>query len=344
VHIPGPTALRAIAASAVILLGSFSTPASAAAATASYELSDQSVLAVAVAEGDVEIKTWDRTTVRADWTDGEPVTAARDQQNVPAVLRIQAQTVMEGTSRADVVAASLPLEDFPLTGVDPGRHDLVQIGSTSATPVHLSITIPATTRLLYLRVMHGDLNLSDYRGTSVVYAGNATVSFDRVGGDAFVQALNGHFYATDSNFNRLRARTNRGELVFERCHIKQIEASTLTGAIVYDNGTFEPGLAHFESDRGNIALGVNGNAQLIAHSEGGRVFSMLGARTDGATSDARDARAQLGTGGLVVSASTSRGNVYLYDGSLADRRTIQAAWRPVHQALVAKRRAPLGRR
>jgi hypothetical protein len=112
----------------------------------------------------------------------------------------------------------------------------------------------------------------------------------------------------------------------------------LTGTIVYDNGTFEPGLAHFESDRGNIALGVNGNAQVLAHTIDGRTYSMFGERgvADGASGDTRT---QVGSGGLVVSASTSRGNVYLYNGSLADRRSLNPAWRPLHQALVDKRRS-----
>jgi len=339
VHTPRPAALRAIAASAFFVLGLLGCPAPARAATASFDVSDQSVVRVQLTDADVDIKTWDRNTVKADWTDGDPIVTGRMLQAVPPVLRIQEQAVMEGTSRADAVAATLPLEDFPLAGVDPGQHDTVAIRETATTaPVHLTLTIPASTRVLFLQVQHGDLHLSDYHGTSIVYAGNTRVSFERVGGDAFVQPLNGYFYAADSTFNNLRVRSNRGELVFERCHIKQIEASTLTGTIVYDNGTFEPGLAHFESDRGNIALGVNGNAQLIAHTVDGRTYSMLGTHAPGEGTSG-DTRTQLGAGGLIVSASTARGNVYVYDGSLADRRSLQAAWRPVHQALIGKRRS-----
>src|SRR5665213_2870012 len=50
--------------------------------------------------------------------------------------------------------------------------------------------------------------------------------------------------------------------VFERCRSKQIEATSVTGSIVYDGGAFDPGLARFESQSGNIALGVTSSAQL----------------------------------------------------------------------------------
>ncbi len=91
-------------------------------------------------------------------------------------------------------------------------------------------------------------------------------------------------------------------MFFEHCAAAQIQASSLTGSIIYDNGTFTPGLAHFESQRGSVALGVaNGNAQITAHSDSGRVFN--------------EAQGFV-RGGPVVTATSGSGAVLYYRGSL----------------------------
>jgi hypothetical protein len=328
-------------ASVVFLLAQLVWPATAGAAASSFDVGDQALVQIALPEADLSIKTWDRNTVKVEGADADAVLATRGVSPIPPIIRIPAQAVVEGETRADAVAATLPPEDFPIGLSAAGPHDAIRIvpaaGAQTATPPRLTVTIPASTRMLFVRVMHGSLAVNDYHGTSIIYTGNTALTLAHVGGDAFMQATNGVVRMSDSSFNLLRARTNRAELIFERCHIRQIDATTLTGAIVYDNGTFEPGLAHFESDRGNIALGVNGNAQLVAHSDEGRVFSMLpGGHPEGISGDEH---AQIGAGGLVVSASTGRGNVYLYEGALAGRRSEQSAWRPVHQALNGKRAA-----
>jgi hypothetical protein len=333
--------LRSVAASVVFLLAQLGWPATAGAAASSFDVGDQALVQIVLPEADLSIKTWDRNTVKVEGPDADAVLVTRGLSPVQSVVRIPALTVIEGETRADAVAATLQPEDFPIGVSAPGLHDAINIGPAAPAnpqlPPRVTVTIPATTRKLFVRVTHGLLALNDYHGTSIIYTGNAAVTLTHVGGDAFVQANNAVVNMNDSNFNLLRARTNRAELIFERCHVRQIDATTLTGAIVYDNGTFEPGLAHFESDRGNIALGVNGNAQLVAHSDPGRVFSTFpGGHPEGITGEER---AQVGTGGLVVSASTGSGNVYLYDGALAGRHSDQSAWRPVHQALNGKRAA-----
>ena len=62
-------------------------------------------------------------------------------------------------------------------------------------------------------------------------------------------------------------------MTFRGCTSHQIEASSKYGSIVYDNGKFQPGLARFESDHGNVALGVRGGAQIGAHSGSGHIVS-----------------------------------------------------------------------
>ncbi len=245
--------------------------------------------------------------------------------------------------------ATLLPEDFPVPKLRPGLHDVVRIAEdTPPVPPgrplptdHLTVTIPETTGLVNIRSGRGAVMLRDYHGTTIASAARGRVVFENVSGDAFVQPLGGHFYAVDSVFDRLRIRSNRADEVFDACRVKQIEATTLTGNIIFDNGVFEPGLARFESDRGSIALGVSGGAQLGAHTDDGHVLSALPAEPspDALGRDDAEGAQLVGGGGPLVNASSVHGDLFLYNGSLADRRpeALPPAWRPMLDLLAANR-------
>jgi hypothetical protein len=345
VHVSPFGAVRSIAAGVLFALGVAFAPASAAAASATYDVGAHAVVQIGARTGNITVRTWDRASVLAEW-DGKPFAPSHEVRSFgPRSMPIPPRTVPEYRSPSGaLIMATLPPEDFPMPALSAGLHDFVRIveskppGDAPPGDAHLTVTIPATTELLVIKINGGTLQLTNFHGTSVLFSGSAHVTYDAVGGDAFVQALNGYFYAVDSDFNRLRARTNRADLVFEHCNAKQIDASTLTGNIDYDDGTFSPGLARFGSDRGDIALGVDGDAQLDAHTEGGRVRSMLNVPfmpiPGGGVTDISQIA---GRGGPIVNASTLGGNVYFYTGSIAELRPGGAGWRGVRTTLISKR-------
>jgi len=350
VHYPGRRISRTIAAWAVYLLGFFIAPSIAGATVLEFPVGDQAFVHVNGRQAIITVKTWDRNAVQVDWPDGEPFTAFKGSQNwIGAPVPIPGRPVKEKISPGNFVDAALPSEEFPITGVAIGLHDSIRIKEDAPPPdlvrsttdfSHVTVTIPTSAKIVELQDGRGDVFLSDYRGNTFVSGGGARVVLTNVSGDAFVQSMFGHLYALDSNFDHLRARSNGADLVFERCHIKQIEASTLTGSIVYDNGSFEPGLARFESDRGNVALGVSGNAQLGAHVQDGHIFSTFSGRS--AVTGANDGSAVVGNGGPLVNATSAHGNVYMYEGSIVDRRGLASDWRNVTATLVSKRRQHQG--
>ncbi|MGR4064670.1 MAG: hypothetical protein ACLQPV_04405, partial [Vulcanimicrobiaceae bacterium] len=78
--------------------------------------------------------------------------------------------------------------------------------------------------------------------------------------------------------------------------------------------SFQPGLARFESQRGNVALGVgSGTASFGAHSAQGRVVNAY----DGRGADAS---------APVVTATSQTGNVLLYRGSARDNLQRMQQW------------------
>ncbi|GAC1401833.1 MAG: hypothetical protein NVSMB64_00660 [Candidatus Velthaea sp.] len=355
VHIPRCRVSRLFVAGALLGLGLFCTPFPAGATTLSYDVGDQAFVHVLGRAAIVTVHTWDKNVVQVEWSDGEQVTVSKGVQNWSgAAISIPARPVKEHLPGNTAAEAVLPPEEFPVNGVTVGLHDSIRIvEAAEPTPAdlirsqgdltHISVMIPASAKIVDLRDGRGDVSFSDYRGNTFVNTGGARIMLTNVSGDAFVQALFGHLYVLDSNFDHLRARSNGADLVFERCRIKQIEANTLTGQIVYDNGSFEPGLAHFESDRGNVALGVNGAAQLGAHTLDGRIFSAFTGKS-GSTTGANDVTAVLGGGGPLVNASSAHGNVYIYEGSISDHRTLGSEWRNVAGTLLGKRRQHVGSR
>ena len=239
-----------------------------------------------------------------------------------------------------VSAGALAPEEFPYAGFRPGAHDVVVVDAPDGS--HLVVTVPASTGLLSLRVGGGQTTIEGYRGANLfVVQGQGHVQLTGATTTAFVQMNYGTFYAADSAFDRIRVRGIGAHDVFEHCRAKQIEASSVHGSIVYDGGSFDPGLARFESQNGNIALGVNGGASVTGRSQDGHVYTLFD-RRGGTTVDQRgdgEATATVGGGGPLVNAISGRGNVFLYDGTLQSRRAAAGPqWRAVHDVFAARRR------
>ena len=268
--------------------------------------------------GSITVHTWDRPEVEID---AEPTVDVRHIEHVPQSLPFQpffiAQTVQspEGELR-------LPAEPFLVPQLDTSPHDAVGFHGFG----NVTITIPAGSPLVIARVGEGEVTIDGYHGGTffaLVRAG--LLHLNDVGGTGGFQVNNGPAIVQNSNFDRIRARTGRGNMFFENTTSRQIDATSLTGSIVYDNGSFEPGLARFETQRGNIALGVaRGGAQIDAHSGSGKVLS------EGSFPS-----------GPVVTATSGTGNVMYYNGSIRSHPALQRQLpiRPMH-GVPRRRRGP----
>jgi hypothetical protein len=342
-------ALRRAAAGFALLLGIF-YPVAAGAASSTFIMGDQSVVSVwAGARSIVTVKGWDRPNVQVD-TDDEgvqitrrPITFGTPQTplsvSIPPIPIVVAGTGTRGT---------LPPEEFPYASdFRPGVHDSVRI--VTGPDSHLTVMVPVSTTLLDTRIRGGSgiISIEDYHGGTLFVTSNGgrTLLTD-VMTSAFVQMLNGRLEVIDSSFDRLRARGNAANFVFEHNRARQIEVTTVSGPIVYDNGTFDPGLARFESSSGSIGIGVASNAQVAARSSEGRVYTLWDRRTAVELRGDNDANAMVGGGGPVVNAVSGRGNVYVYDGALASRPVLPPEWRVIRQAITQPfaQRAPVGQR
>lgn len=234
---------------------------------------------------------------------------------------------------------ALPPEAFVFPNLNGTPHDAVIVRGTG----NVIVTAPAGTALFVGNVRRGSVEIHDYKnGVFVAHVGAGAVSLDDSSGTGAVQVNNGGVLATNSDFLRLRVRTGRGNMRFQNCNATQIEATSLTGSIMYDNGSFRPGLARFETERGDVILGVTGGGvQIGAHSSAGRIFSDAGTRA-GAT----DQQVIFGHGGPVVTATSSTGAVIFYNGTLRDHPDLQrrAALRSLVSPIYRTSREPIERR
>lgn len=227
---------------------------------------------------------------------------------------------------------TLPAEDFAVSSLSDGAHDGVNIlgGDNGA---NVTLTVPANTALLWAVIGRGQIEMQDYHaGSFVERVHNGGIHVQNVSGEGFLEVARGMIQASNSSFDRLRARTAAGPIEFSRCNARQIYVSSVNGNISYDDGTFAPGVARFESQNGNVAIGVGGGGvQIGAHSGNGKIFEGFAGGAD-VRGSGNDAQATVGGGGPVVTASSERGGVFLYNGALGPHprtgRRFRAVGRP----------------
>ena len=292
------------------------------------------VVRVMIRGGSLVVRIWNRTDVQV--TSAQPVSARSFRPDAVARALSGSIPIFATTVFGPDGTITLPQEEFAFTSLPPGPHAGVLIQALDAD---VTVMMPSGTALLLANVQRGGIDVQDYRnGIFALLLHNGGMRLRNVGGTGYAQVARGPLMVRDSSFDRLRARTATGNLLFENCASRQIQVTSVNGTIVYDNGSFQPGLARFESENGNVALGTGGGVQIRAHSSVGRIYSVV----DGGAVRAGQTDAQIGNGGAVITASSSRGAIYIYRGALRAQRRLPAEWRPM--SAFARRRIPQPRR
>ncbi|HEY1428458.1 MAG TPA: DUF4097 family beta strand repeat-containing protein [Candidatus Tumulicola sp.] len=305
-------------------------PAAAAFADQNVSVGANPVLNVQLDSGTLNVRTWNRPDVSVQ-TDG-----SMDVRHVPSSA-VDPNLSHQYTAWSQDVATphgnvTLPEESFVMPQLQGTSHDAVVARGHGNT----TIMVPRGTALVTAHVGTGQYNLSNYNGAFIAHVDNGGISMSHVNGSGYAEAVNGPVHANNSTFDRLRVRTATGNMLFRGCTSHQIEASSQYGSIVYDNGSFQSGLARFESVHGNVALGVRGSAQIGAHSGSGHIVSSFhnGAQVHNGSNVTQ---ATVRGGGPVVTADSKNGAVYLYNGSVRAHPRVQAELRD-NQALPSEAR------
>ena len=282
----------------------------------------------------IAITTWDRDQIVVDAGGQAPVVQRRPSRNprttptAPYSVPIPAASVPE----PDGNVIDLGAEEFPVQ-IPAGTHETVRI---QVPPSAANVMIPANTSVLSING-NSATRIQNYHGQLIAQQRAGPLVLTNVSGDAFVQNLRGQILIADSNFDRLRTRTALNNMIFQRCNVKQIEATSNRGSIVYNNGTFQPGLARFETVTGHVALGINGGANIAVKGQPGQIYQHFNRPTQFFDRNG-EANALVGGGGPLVNVLTQQGRVYLYDGSLMNKRALPRNWGQIRAPLERWRR------
>lgn len=287
------------------------------------------VIRLQMRSGTLIVRTWDRQQVEIASSVAGVQARHFGARAVANALAGGALPIAETRIQTMQGPLTLPPESFAIDNLSGAPHDGVLIfgGNRHAT---ITLTVPASTALIWAMVGRGSIRMQGvHAGAFVTRVRAGGIALDNVSGQGYVEVARGPIFVTNSAIDRIRARTAIGNIIFEDCNARQIEVSSIKGSIAYDNGTFVPGLARFETQDGNIALGVaSGGLQIGAHSSSGRIITSFDGGAANVTRSANDARAIVNGGGPVVTANSKNGAVYLYNGSLRQRPALQRRWRP----------------
>jgi hypothetical protein len=328
---PSKTASRAAGWAWAILpiLALALAPRAARADVTAFDNANAPIVRVVMRRGDIAIRTWDRPTVEVDGDPSLIVTRRTTQEPVDrSPIFIPQDGPLDGRPM-------LPAESFVVSTIAPGPHDTILVRNPTDAPVGtVTVTIPADTPFVFAFAREGNVDVDGYRGgTFVGFTGPGHLALRDVAGTVFAQTNRGPITIEDATLDRVRARSLYGNVAFERCRVRQIETTDVAGSIVFDGGSFDPGLARFDSTRGNVAIGTQGPAQLGARVAGaGRVYTNFSREARIASGDGQT-NAVVGGGGPVVIATSQFGNVYLYDGSLRTRQQLPDEWRAALETL-----------
>ncbi len=303
--------------------------------TSRFDVRDQAVVVIwAQAHGAVEVKTWDRPSVQVESDDQNLQISRRALEygtpENPLGVTIPVANIRVQDAFGMPLGAILPSEDFPFAAdMRLGVHDTIRL--SAAPNSHTVVTIPLSSALVATRIVgSGRVSISNVRGGTIIAlqdAGRTTLT--NVQSETYVQNLGGHVIATDSNFPRLRIRGNAVAVLMQRCRVKQIEATTYSGPIIFDDGSFDGGLARFESTTGSIAIGTSANVTFAGRTLEGHVGGLGEHRFHFDRRTENDATATVGSNGPLVSAVTTRGDVLFFEGAIGAKKTIATQWEQV---------------
>lgn len=321
-------ARRAAGAVLFALLISVTAGAAFAEQPTTVDVSDHPIVLIQHTEP-IWISTWDREQIAIDAGGDAPTVERRPgrlaptTQTAPYSVPIPAQTI-EGPNGQNI---TLGPENFPVQ-IPAGQHDTIRI---QVPPQITTVMIPADTSVLSINGFAAT-QIENYHGQLIAQQREGPLVLRNVTGDAFVQNLQGQIFVADSSFNRLRARTAVNNMVFQRCNVRQIEATSTRGSILYNNGSFQPGLARFETITGHVALGVNGPASVAVKGPPGQIYQNFNQPTP-FVDRGGEANARIEGGGPLVNVVTRQGRVYLYNGSILNKRALPAHWNQIRAPL-----------
>ena len=261
-----------------------------------------------VAEGDLKINGWKRNEVRIFVKNGRKFHMKPLEKSVESgkVNWLWVGNIAEGRPgpSSDCLAGESIEIDAPLGA----SFDLS--GRAARTSVD-------SVKKVKVKILEGVITMRNIPGGINAYTSQGDVMVENSGGAIALESTTGNIVAVEVSPGQigelLRAKTNSGAISLQKVMHRQIEASSISGSLIFEGKFLAGGIYNFRTSNGSIRLGLPpGSSCTIRATYGyGSFNSELPMKiiSEDHTPRAKTVFAKIGEGEATVSLTTSTGSI-----------------------------------
>lgn len=261
-----------------------------------------------VAEGSLKINGWRRDEVRVFVKSGRKFGMKPLEKSVESgkVNWLWVAHMPSGPPRAasDCLAGESIEIDAP-------------VGSSFDLSGRAARTSVDSIKKVKVKIVEGVIMLRNISGGINAYTSQGDVMVDNSAGAIALESTTGNIVAIDVKPGQigelLRAKTNSGAITLQRVDHRQIEASSISGSLLFDGKFLTGGIYNFRTSNGSIRLSIPAASSCTFKATfGAGAFDSelpLIILTENDSPRARTIVARLGGGSAAVSLTTSTGSI-----------------------------------
>ena len=261
-----------------------------------------------VSEGDLKINGWDRDEVRVFVKNGR---------------KFQLKPLEKSTESGKVnwLWAGNIGERRPGPGAECLAGERIEIDAPHGAAFDLSGRAARTSvdsvKKVKVKILEGVISLRNIPGGINAYTSQGDVMVENSGGAISLESTTGNIIAVEVSPGQigelLRAKTNSGAISFQKVAHRQIEASSISGSLMFDGKFLSGGIYTFRTSNGSIRLAIPlaSSCTLKATYGFGSFESDIPMKiiTENNTPQAKTIVAKIGEGDSTVSLTTTSGSI-----------------------------------
>jgi hypothetical protein len=260
-----------------------------------------------VAEGDLRINGWRRNEVRVFVKDGRPFTLKPLEKSE--------------TGKVNWLWIGNPAGGRPAPSAECIAGERIEIDAPLGSILDLSGRAARTSvdsvKKIKVKILEGVITLRNIPGGINAYTSQGDVIVENSGGAISLESTTGNIVAVEVTPGQigdsLRAKTNGGSISLQRVEHRQIEASSISGSLLFDGKFLKGGIYNFRTSNGSIKLAIPAASSCTFNATYGfGTFDSdipLNILTENVTPSAKVVVAKIGTGDAAVTLTTTRGSI-----------------------------------
>ncbi|MEP7147551.1 MAG: hypothetical protein ABI857_01530 [Acidobacteriota bacterium] len=260
-----------------------------------------------VSHGDLKINGWHRDEVRVFVKDGRKFRLkALEKSATGQVNWLWIGNVVEG--RSSPSSECLAGESIEIDA--PVGSNLDLSGRATRTSID-------SVKKVKVKIVEGMITLRNISGGISAYTSQGDVIVENSGGAISVESTTGNIVAVEVTPGQigdlLKVRTNGGSISLQRVEHRQIEASSISGSLLFDGKFLSGGIYNFRTSNGSIVLAIPATSSCTLNATYGfgtfKSDIPLKIVTENVTPLAKVVVAKIGDGDAAVSLETTRGSI-----------------------------------